>query len=117
MADDPRVRQLLDELLNSQATPEEVCASCPELLPQLRARWRIVRSPQGQCLAPSEFQGVTLQFDTEHMGDGPTPRLQQFESPARHHRQVPLKLRRMRDYHRRPLPFLSLHIPQLPYAL
>jgi serine/threonine-protein kinase len=40
MPDNPRLGQLLDELLGSQATPEEVCASCPELLPQVRARWR-----------------------------------------------------------------------------
>jgi serine/threonine-protein kinase len=40
MADDPRLRQLLDELLESHATPEEVCATCPELLPQVRVRWQ-----------------------------------------------------------------------------
>ena len=40
MADDLRVQQLLDQLLDSQATPEEVCRSCPELLPEVRARWR-----------------------------------------------------------------------------
>ena len=40
MTDNPRLQQLLDELLDSQATPEEVCASCPELLPEVRARWR-----------------------------------------------------------------------------
>jgi serine/threonine-protein kinase len=40
MADDPRLQHLLDELLDSHATPEEVCAGCPELLPQVRARWR-----------------------------------------------------------------------------
>src|SRR5262245_9014773 len=43
MTDDPRLRQLLDELLESGATPEEVCASCPELLPQVRDRWRKLR--------------------------------------------------------------------------
>jgi WD40 repeat protein len=43
MTDDRRLPQLLDELLNSQATPEEVCASCPELLPQVRARWEKLR--------------------------------------------------------------------------
>src|SRR5262245_47221197 len=43
MSDDPRVQQLLDELLDSQATPEEVCASCPELLPEVRERWRRMR--------------------------------------------------------------------------
>jgi eukaryotic-like serine/threonine-protein kinase len=40
MTDDPRVQQLLDELHDSHATPEEVCRSCPELLPVVRNRWR-----------------------------------------------------------------------------
>jgi serine/threonine-protein kinase len=40
MSDDPRVQQLLDELLDSHATPEVVCVSCPELLPEVRERWR-----------------------------------------------------------------------------
>ena len=43
MSDDPRVQQLLDELLASQATPEEVCATCPELLPVVRQRWQQMR--------------------------------------------------------------------------
>src|SRR5258708_796477 len=43
MADDPRVQQLLDELLDAHATPEEVCGSCPELLPVVRQRWRRMR--------------------------------------------------------------------------
>src|SRR6266516_1982467 len=42
MTDNPRLRQLLDELHDSHATPEEVCGSCPELLPEVRARWRAV---------------------------------------------------------------------------
>jgi serine/threonine-protein kinase len=40
MTDDPRVQQLLDELLDPQATPEVVCGSYPELLPVVRERWR-----------------------------------------------------------------------------
>jgi tetratricopeptide (TPR) repeat protein len=40
MTDDPRVQQLLSELLDSQATPEAVCDSCPELLPVIRNHWR-----------------------------------------------------------------------------
>lgn len=40
MPNNGRLRELLDELLETQATPEEVCATCPELLPQVRARWR-----------------------------------------------------------------------------
>jgi serine/threonine-protein kinase len=38
--DDPRVQQLLDELLDTGGTPEEVCESCVELLPVVRTRWR-----------------------------------------------------------------------------
>jgi serine/threonine-protein kinase len=38
MTDDPRVQQLLEQLHASQATPEEVCATCPELLPTVRDR-------------------------------------------------------------------------------
>jgi serine/threonine protein kinase len=48
MPDDPRVQQLLDELLDSQATPEEVCRSCPELLPRVRERWREIRRAQAE---------------------------------------------------------------------
>src|SRR5262249_7021716 len=43
MAEDPRIQQLLDKLLDSEATPEEVCQSCPELLPVVRSRWRQMR--------------------------------------------------------------------------
>src|SRR5216684_4291216 len=43
MPDDPRVQQLLEELLASHVTPETVCASCPELLPVVRKRWRRIR--------------------------------------------------------------------------
>src|SRR5258707_9616065 len=43
MTDDPRVQQLLDELLGSDTTPEAVCTSCPELLPVVRRKWRRVR--------------------------------------------------------------------------
>jgi serine/threonine-protein kinase len=39
MPDDPRVDQLLEELLDSGGTPEQVCRTCPELLPQVRAGW------------------------------------------------------------------------------
>lgn len=35
-----RVRSLLEELLDSGRTPEEVCRECPELLPLVRERWQ-----------------------------------------------------------------------------
>jgi formylglycine-generating enzyme required for sulfatase activity len=47
MADDPRIQRLLDELLDHQATPEEVCVTCPELLPVVRNRWQQIRPTSG----------------------------------------------------------------------
>jgi hypothetical protein len=43
MADVSRVQQLHDELLDSESTPEVVCGDCPELLPEVRQRWRQMR--------------------------------------------------------------------------
>jgi serine/threonine-protein kinase len=40
MDGDPRVRQLLEELLDSERTPEEVCRECPELLSAVHRRWQ-----------------------------------------------------------------------------
>ncbi|MBN9522896.1 tetratricopeptide repeat protein [bacterium] len=56
MPDDPRVRQLLDELLDGEATPEEVCGGCSELLPVVRARWRRLCRARAEvdALFPSE---------------------------------------------------------------
>ena len=48
MTDNPRLQQLLDELLDSQSTPEDVCRSDPELLPEVRAYWREVRRVRSQ---------------------------------------------------------------------
>src|SRR5215475_12410595 len=40
MASNPQVHRLLDEMLESGKTPEEVCRDCPDLLPEVRQRWR-----------------------------------------------------------------------------
>jgi eukaryotic-like serine/threonine-protein kinase len=52
MPDDPRVQELLDELLDLEATPEEVCSTCPELLPVVRERWRQI------CRARAELDAM-----------------------------------------------------------
>src|SRR3954454_18306702 len=52
MPDDPRVQQLLDELLDRQGTPEEVCETCVELLPVVRERWRQI------CRARAELDAL-----------------------------------------------------------
>src|SRR4051794_5892899 len=43
MAGDPRVRERLEEMLDTGKTPEEVCRGCPELLAEVRERWREFR--------------------------------------------------------------------------
>src|SRR6516162_8907355 len=40
MTSNPRVDELLEEMLDSGKTPEEVCRDCPELLPEVRQRWQ-----------------------------------------------------------------------------
>ncbi|MBP3954878.1 protein kinase [Gemmata sp. G18] len=67
MTDDPRTQQLLDELLASDATPEAVCASCPELLPAVRKLWRRIRrlGADLDALFPPPDAGATLLEETE----------------------------------------------------
>jgi serine/threonine-protein kinase len=48
MTEDPRLQPLIDKLLELQATPEEVCAACPELLGAVRARLKEVRRVAAQ---------------------------------------------------------------------
>src|SRR5215468_7024520 len=43
MAGDPRVLGLLEEMLDAGKTPDEVCRGCPELLAEVRERWRELR--------------------------------------------------------------------------
>src|SRR5262245_50408862 len=43
MAGNPHVLGLLQEMLDSGKTPEEVCRDCPELLPEVRQRWQAFR--------------------------------------------------------------------------
>jgi serine/threonine-protein kinase len=42
------VEQQVEELLDSVATPEEICSACPEVLPEVRARWRKICRVQAE---------------------------------------------------------------------
>ena len=44
MADQPRVQQLLDEIFDSERTPEEVCTDCPDEQKECLALWNEVGS-------------------------------------------------------------------------
>ncbi len=48
MSGDPRVRALVEEILESHRTPEEVCQACPELLTEVRDRLRRLRELEAQ---------------------------------------------------------------------
>jgi serine/threonine-protein kinase len=57
MTRDPRVAELLEELLDTDATPEEVCRPCPELLSAVRDGWRrvaVVRRQVDQLFPPGD---------------------------------------------------------------
>src|SRR5262249_12727224 len=45
---DPQVLGLLEEMLDSGKTPEEVCRDCPDLLPEVRQRWQEFRHIDGE---------------------------------------------------------------------
>jgi serine/threonine-protein kinase len=51
MVDEPRVQQLLDEIFDTERTPEEVCGPCPELLPEVRRRWQRMRLVEAELEA------------------------------------------------------------------
>src|SRR5271157_5902327 len=51
MAGNPDVFGLLEEMLDSGRTPEEVCRDCPELLPEVRRRWKAFRLVDGSLAA------------------------------------------------------------------
>jgi serine/threonine-protein kinase len=83
MADDPRVQQLLDELLDSDATPEEVCRSCPELLPVVRQRWRKMCRLQAKLDALFPTPPEQDESTPEHPPEGPAlPRVPGYEVDA-----------------------------------
>ena len=58
MADGVRVRELVDELIESGRTPEEVCGDDPELLSDVRDRFRRVSDVRAELEAwfPSSSQ-------------------------------------------------------------
>ena len=51
MSGNPDVFALLEEMLDSGRTPEEVCRDCPELLPEVRRRWHAFHFVDGAFAA------------------------------------------------------------------
>jgi serine/threonine-protein kinase len=59
-----RVQQLLDEILDSERSPEEVCGDCPELLPEVRRRWQQMRRVDAELNALFPTPGTSPDADT-----------------------------------------------------
>jgi tetratricopeptide (TPR) repeat protein/tRNA A-37 threonylcarbamoyl transferase component Bud32 len=59
MIDKARIHGLLETLLETDSTPEEVCTDCPELLSEVRSRWQRLQTVQNQVdeLFPSSAPG------------------------------------------------------------
>jgi serine/threonine-protein kinase len=64
MSDESRVQQLLDEILDSERSPEEVCADCPELLAEVRKRWKEMRLVKAELDALFPTPGSNRDVDT-----------------------------------------------------
>src|SRR5687768_14739415 len=63
MIHNPNVRELLEELLATPASPEDVCRACPELLPEVRRRWQQLcqtRAELDALFPPVSESGSTL---------------------------------------------------------
>src|SRR5260370_35818276 len=63
-ANEPRVQELLDEILDSERTPDEVCGACPELLPEIRKRWHQMRVVEAELEALFPTQGPDPDSET-----------------------------------------------------
>jgi len=74
MAANPDVSTLLEEMLDSGRTPEEVCRDCPQLLPEVRRRWEALRLVDGELAAlfpaPETLHGADAGF---RQGSGARP--------------------------------------------
>src|SRR5262245_16743102 len=74
MASNPQVHRMLREMLELGKTPEEVCRDCPELLPEVRQRWRQFQLIDGQVR--SLLPGVATRPDAGAVappGGAPAP--------------------------------------------
>ena len=76
MNNEMRVQQLLDELLDSDRTPEDICDTCPELLPAVRMRWQQIRG------IDAELNALFPQEESDTCAGGPAPLNQGKELPS-----------------------------------
>ena len=78
MPGDPRVQELIEEILESGSSAEDVCRACPELLPEVREGWRRFRAIEAQVGALFPEPGSTVDHEATVPEIGP-PRIPGYE--------------------------------------
>ncbi|HEV3128876.1 MAG TPA: protein kinase, partial [Solirubrobacteraceae bacterium] len=75
-----RIRHLLEDALNSNRTPDEVCRGCPELLDEVRRQWQRVQSVEAQMEDLFPPRDAKRQGDDAHQDGGTAlPRIEGYE--------------------------------------
>src|SRR5438552_3342866 len=84
MLDEPRVKQLLEEIMDSERTPEEVCRASPELLPEVRKRWRQICDADAElkALFPTQAPDAGAETPALRNSAGELPRIAGYEVEA-----------------------------------
>ncbi|MEX0586440.1 MAG: serine/threonine-protein kinase, partial [Pirellulales bacterium] len=84
MFDESRVQQLLEEVLDTQRTPEDVCAQCPELAWEVRERWRRCQRVESQieALFPSTGAAENIGRPPLVGPDSPLPQISGYDVTA-----------------------------------
>ena len=84
MSDDSRISELVEEALSSGRTPEEVCADFPELLWEVRERWRRCRLLEAQIdtLFPTSGLGAKMHPDRPRRPTTKLPRIPGYDVEA-----------------------------------
>ncbi|HEY4260764.1 MAG TPA: protein kinase [Schlesneria sp.] len=77
MTSEDRIQELLEEIMEVQCTPEQACADCPELLPELRKRWNHLQCVEHQV--GLFFPTSTRNADTDPVGGSEASRLPKID--------------------------------------
>ena len=84
MAAESLINQLLDEISDSGRTPEEVCGAWPELLPEVRRRWRQMCAVEAEidALFPVAGHGPNSETSPSPQAGADLPRIPGYNVEA-----------------------------------